>query len=70
LGIGGYNIELKCSLCGHEFDENMENSLCAECNIKITKNCNLVACPNCGFEMPKDSHMNRFFKKIKSGKNE
>tara|TARA_B100000315_G_scaffold2110_1_gene1886 strand:+ start:546 stop:692 length:147 start_codon:yes stop_codon:yes gene_type:complete len=48
----------------------MENSLCAECNIKITKNCNLVACPNCGFEMPKDSHMNRFFKKIKSGKNE
>jgi len=60
---------LKCSLCGHKFDENMANSLCAECNIKITKNCNLAACPNCGFEMPKDSHMSRFFKKI-SGKNE
>jgi len=47
----------------------MVNSLCAECSIKITKNCNLAACPNCGFEMPKDSHMSRFLKKI-SGKNE
>ena len=56
---------LKCSLCGLNFDEKICPSFCDGCTIKITSTCNMVRCPNCGFEMPKQSQMERLFKKIK-----
>jgi len=42
---------MKCSLCGYEFGENAAKAACEGCI--LTKNCRLVKCPNCGYEMPK-----------------
>ena len=39
---------MKCSLCGHEFNEQDAQKACAGCG--IIKNCELVKCPECGFE--------------------
>ncbi len=43
---------MKCSFCGHEFDENEAVPACSGC--LMSKNCKLVKCPNCGYEMPKE----------------
>jgi len=42
---------MKCSFCGHEFDENAAPSACEGCI--MAKKCRLVKCPNCGYEIPK-----------------
>ena len=39
--------EITCSMCNHTFDPS-EHLRCTECPIK--KGCQLVCCPNCGFE--------------------
>lgn len=45
---------MKCALCGYYFeaDEMME---CKGC--PFTKGCNMIRCPNCGFEEPADAHL-------------
>ncbi len=40
---------MKCSLCGLEFDEKKAAAACDGCF--LNKNCNLVRCPNCNYEM-------------------
>jgi Fe2+ transport system protein FeoA len=37
-----------CSLCGQRFDAS-EHQACQNCPLQ--KECNLVCCPNCGYEM-------------------
>lgn len=61
---------MKCSLCGFDFDEKIMPSGCDKCAIKITSTCNMARCPNCGFEMPKESQMGRLLKKLRRGKDE
>lgn len=61
---------MKCSLCGFEFDEKITPSACESCTIKVTSTCNMARCPNCGFEIPKESQMGRFFKKVRGEKDE
>lgn len=41
---------MKCTLCGHEFDEEKAQKACKTC--PMTKGCKLIRCPNCGFETP------------------
>jgi len=41
---------MKCSLCGHEFDQAQGQAACKSC--PMTKGCKLIRCPNCGFETP------------------
>lgn len=55
---------MKCPLCGLEFDENDAERACSGCI--IAKSCNLVKCPNCGYESPTES---RLIKKIKEWRN-
>ena len=39
---------ITCSMCGHTFDPTLHPS-CENCPLK--KGCNLVCCPQCGYEM-------------------
>jgi rubredoxin len=58
---------MKCSLCGFEFDESESISSCAGCSLNIGNSCSMVRCPNCGFEMPKETQASKFYKKLKGG---
>ncbi|MBI4353434.1 MAG: ferrous iron transport protein A [Candidatus Omnitrophica bacterium] len=40
---------MKCSLCGWEFGEQEAGQACGKCWMQ--KGCELVRCPQCGFEM-------------------
>jgi DNA-directed RNA polymerase subunit RPC12/RpoP len=42
---------MKCSFCGFEFDEKDSVNACKSC--MMSKGCNLIRCPNCGYEEPK-----------------
>jgi len=53
---------MKCSFCGHQFDSDEAASACEGCG--LVKSCNLVACPNCGFESPPDAELPGFIRKI------
>lgn len=37
-----------CSMCGHRFDESGHQA-CQKCPLQ--KDCHLICCPNCGYEM-------------------
>ena len=50
---------MKCSLCGFEFNEKETKSSCSGCY--LAGNCELMKCPNCGFEMVPES---KWIKKI------
>ncbi len=56
---------VQCPLCGHEFDESGTNceSICPLAKIS---NCNLICCPNCGYEMvdERKSGMARLLRKV------
>ncbi len=54
---------MKCSLCGHVFDEKSAAAACARC--PIARGCNLARCPNCGFEMPVDPGWIRWLRGMK-----
>lgn len=41
---------MKCGLCGNEFDETSGKASCPSC--PVSRGCNLLKCPNCGYEMP------------------
>jgi hypothetical protein len=36
---------MRCSLCGHIFDESKKADMCKGC-----RNCKMVMCPHCGYE--------------------
>lgn len=40
---------MKCTLCGFEFNEKDAKSSCSGCY--LAKRCELLKCPNCGFEI-------------------
>ncbi|HDL18047.1 MAG TPA: hypothetical protein ENH29_03240 [Bacteroidetes bacterium] len=42
-----------CPLCGFQFEES-ENSTCAACPLGA-KTCNLLCCPNCGYQWTDES---------------
>ncbi|MCQ2977137.1 MAG: hypothetical protein MJ232_03880 [archaeon] len=61
-----YNeITVKCEFCGFEF-KKCDGLSCEGCPI----NCNIVRCPNCGYELLPESKSYKFmenvFKKIKN----
>lgn len=41
---------MKCTLCGCNFDETRASKACECC--PVSHSCDLVKCPQCGFEMP------------------
>ncbi|MFQ6126844.1 MAG: hypothetical protein ACE5R6_19880 [Candidatus Heimdallarchaeota archaeon] len=59
---------MKCSLCGLEFSADQGRAACASC--VLVRTCNLIRCPNCGFEMPIKSKLEKFIKKWRRKKDE
>jgi rubredoxin len=56
---------MKCSLCGFNFDENEAETACKECF--LAKNCKLIKCPNCGYEMPPEpAWLNKILRRRKA----
>ncbi|BDZ70900.1 DNA helicase PriA [Methanobacterium petrolearium] len=43
---------MKCKICGCVFDENKRSNTCQGCPVH---NCNMIRCPNCGFEQLPES---------------
>ena len=41
---------MKCTLCGYQFEGKEKDIVCAGCPLE--PGCQLVRCPNCGFEWP------------------
>jgi hypothetical protein len=41
---------MKCSFCGHDYNE--DQSVCACKGCPVAKGCGLMKCPNCGYETP------------------
>ena len=41
---------MKCSLCGFHYSEQEVQTACSAC--PVTKGCQLLRCPNCGYETP------------------
>jgi hypothetical protein len=58
---------MKCPLCGREFQESEANTACSGC--LITRNCHIMKCPNCGYEIPEEPKLIKAFKAWKEGKN-
>lgn len=40
-------VQITCQFCGYQFDPN-ENNVCRACPLQ--RDCQLVCCPNCGYE--------------------
>jgi len=56
---------MKCALCGLEFNEKQAQRACSGC--KSAAVCNLVKCPNCGYESPLESEfITKIVRKIKN----
>lgn len=45
---------ITCGLCGMTFEPG-EKGGCGGCPIR--KDCGLICCPNCGYQMPKESKL-------------
>jgi len=50
----------RCPLCGNRFSES--EIKCSGC--LLSKNCNLLCCPNCGYSFKEKSAIVDFFKKL------
>ena len=50
----------RCPLCGKLFSENEVK--CSGC--LLSRNCNLLCCPNCGYSFKEKSAIIDFFKKL------
>jgi uncharacterized C2H2 Zn-finger protein len=59
---------MKCPLCGLKFSENEAEKAC--CGCPFVKNCNLIRCPNCGYEIPSEPEFIKKIKKWRKRKNE
>jgi len=54
---------MECPFCGYKFDENRNVDTCQGC--PLGGNCNLVKCPNCGYEMPRQSRLLKTLRALK-----
>ncbi len=54
---------MKCSLCGLEFRKEDGQAACKGC--LMARGCDLIKCPNCGYEVLKESV---FIKRLKKWK--
>lgn len=54
---------MKCPLCGYQFEEE-DVVACKGC--PLFKGCNMVRCPNCGFETPAEPKLVKVMKKWRS----
>jgi len=53
---------MKCGFCGYEFSPQEGIAACSVC--PLAKNCRLVRCPRCGFEMPPEATLVRLAREL------
>jgi DtxR family Mn-dependent transcriptional regulator len=63
--MGGKNM--KCGFCGSVFDPDEAETLCARC--PILRDCHLIRCPRCGYEMPPEPRLLRWLHNIRQRRN-
>ncbi len=52
---------MKCSFCGNMFGPKEEDNACGSC--PLSRNCHLIRCPRCGYEMPPEAKLVRWLRK-------
>jgi rubredoxin len=53
---------MRCALCGLEFNERDAVASCEGCPLK-SGSCNMLRCPNCGYENPGESQLLKMVRK-------
>lgn len=51
---------MKCLFCGHESTDAIEK--CAGCPLR--SNCRVICCPNCGYELERESTLAKWAEKL------
>ena len=59
---------MKCSFCNKEFDEDSVLSNCRKCS--LFGGCKNIKCPYCGYESPQKPDLLKWFKKLRTRKND
>jgi rubredoxin len=52
---------MRCSFCGYVFDPNEVENACGNC--PLVRDCHLIHCPRCGYEMPPEAKLVRWLRK-------
>ena len=52
---------MRCPFCEREFEEEQARKGCTVC--PLTKGCQMLRCPHCGYEMPREPD---WIKRLKS----
>lgn len=55
---GGAGTVFQCGLCGARFTHG--GQVCGGCPLRAA--CNVVQCPNCGYQFPRSSHIVRWLR--------
>ena len=55
---------MKCGFCGYEFGPKEAGTACGSC--PLVKDCHLVRCPRCGYEMPPEAKLIIWLRNLKS----
>jgi rubredoxin len=53
---------MRCALCGLEFEERDAVASCEGCPMK-SGGCNMLRCPNCGYENPGEPQLLKMVRK-------
>ena len=54
---------MKCGMCAYEFDPETAEIACGGC--PLVKGCHLVRCPRCGYDMPPEAVLVRWFRRVR-----
>jgi predicted amidophosphoribosyltransferase len=54
---------MRCPLCGHRFDAAHAGRACQGC--PAAGACHMVRCPNCGYEVPRESRLVSAFRALR-----
>ncbi len=54
---------MRCGFCGCEFDPAVAPVACEAC--PVARGCHLIRCPRCGYEMPLESKLVGWLKRLR-----
>lgn len=54
---------MRCSLCGYHFEPEEAGRVCAGC--PLIRNCHLVRCPRCGYEMLTEAKLITWLRRLR-----
>jgi hypothetical protein len=57
---------MKCGFCGKEFEQAEATTSCGAC--PLVRNCGLIRCPHCGYEMPPEPRLFQWLRKASAGR--